>query len=284
LKEDDTPRNVVLNKDARVECHYCMKHLTMLSALTVLAIGLSGQPSFDASVKQNPAQDAPERVALQPTGLRFTGFHLQTLIRTVYGPGSNIHTYDQIVGGPPWLATDRFDIVAKVDQRLEPGADGRRPNLIPTILKAILEDRFRVRVHMEQREMPAYTLHLARVGQLGPQLHVSTIECPTYVVGAPAQADPPRWCGFRNGADSIRAQHVTLGQVASALAGTPGIDRPVVDRTGLTGVYDFRLDVTTEDGPSIFTLLREQMGLTLQSGKAHIPVIVVDHADHPTPD
>jgi uncharacterized protein (TIGR03435 family) len=240
---------------------------------------------FEASVKPNLSKDSPERVSMQPTGFRFTGFQLRTLIRTVYGPGSDIQTYDQIVGGPPWLAAERFDIVAKVDQRLEAGPEGQRPNLIPTVLKAILEDRFRVKVHIERREMPAYALRLVRSGQLGPELHASLIKCPTFVVGAPLIAeDPVRWCGFRNGAGEIRAQHVTMGQVAAALAGIPLIGRPIVDRTGLTGNYDFRIVVTGEEGASIFTVLREQTGLTLQNEKASIPVIVIDHVERPTPD
>jgi uncharacterized protein (TIGR03435 family) len=158
-----------------------------------------------------------------------------------------------VFGGPPWLASDRFDIVAKVDQRLEAGPDGRRPNVIPTVLKAILEDRFQVKVHTEHHEMPAYALRLARSGQLGPQLHLSMIKCPTFVVGAaPAPEDPVRWSGFRNGAGAIRAQHVTMGQIGSALAGIPLIGRPVVDRTGLSGNYNLRIVIGNEEGASIF--------------------------------
>jgi len=221
---------------------------------------------------------------MQPTGFRFEGFHLQTLIRTVYGPGADIQTYDQILG-PAWLASDRFDIVAKIDRRLEPGPDGRRPELVPTVMKAILEDRFRGKVHREMRERPAYALRLARADRtLGSGLKISTIECPTIVIGAPQPPDPVRWCGFRNGAGLIRAQHVTIGQIASVLAGMPLVGRAVVDRTGLTGNYDLQISVTTEEGASIFTVLREQTGLTLQAENASVPVLVVDQAQHPTPD
>jgi uncharacterized protein (TIGR03435 family) len=260
--------------------------IKVVIGLLVLAAALHAQPQFEASVKQNMQSDAPERISMQPTGFRFTGFHLQTLIRVTYGPDADIQSYDQILGGPSWLASDRFDIVAKVYQRLEAGPDGRRPDVVPVVMKAILEDRFKVRVHREARELPAYTLRLARKDRtLGPGLKVSTITCPTFVPGAPpVPPDPVRWCGFRSGAGVIRAQHVPLAQIAAELTGIPLIGRPVVDRTGLTGNYDLLINIPADESASIFTVLREQTGLMLQSEKASIPVLVVDRAEHPTPD
>jgi uncharacterized protein (TIGR03435 family) len=244
----------------------------------------AGQGALEvASVKPNP-NDVPEAIALQPTGIRITGFHLRTLIRITYGPGADIQTYDQIVGGPDWLATDRFDIVAKTDQRLVPGADGQRPELVPAVLQQVLEDRFRLKVHVEQRSRDVFALRFAREGRLGPQLRVSTVTCPTYIVGAPPQAqDPQRWCGFRNLAGVIAAQRVSIAQLGAVLAGYPDIGRPVVDRTGLTGNDDLRVEFP-DTGPSLITALREQLGLALQSDRAAVPFIVVDHAEHPTPD
>ena len=261
-----------------------MTWLARLTAFAALSLLLVAQASFEASVKPNP-NDVPESISLQPTGIRMTGFRLRTLITIAYFPEAGIQTFDQLLGGPSWLATDRFDIVAKTDERLAAGPDGRRPELIPAVLKAILAERFHVQVHTERRDMAVYALRLARTdGRLGPQMKPSVIDCPAIVLGAPPPPeDPVRWCGLRNIGASMRGQHVAMGLLAGRLAGLPVVGRPVVDRTGLAGTYDLQLDVEA-DGASLFTVLREQLGLALQSEKASISVLVVDRADHPTPD
>lgn len=253
-------------------------------AFLVAALLLQAPPSFEASVKPNP-NDVPESISLQPTGIRMTGFRLRTLIALAYFPEAGIQTFDQLVGGPSWLTSDRFDIVARTDERFVAGPDGRRPELIPILLKAVLGERFRLQVHTERREMAVYALRLARAdGRLGPQLKPSVIECPAIVIGAPVPPeDPVRWCGLRNIGASMRGQHVVMGLLGGRISGLPFIGRPVVDRTGLAGSYDLQLDVDV-DGASFFTVLREQLGLALQSETASMPVLVVDRAEHPTPD
>src|SRR4051812_41966599 len=101
-----------------------MRLLTVALAALVVAAAVRAQPSFEASVKQNP-NDVPEGISLQPTGFRFTGFRLRTLITITYGTEAGLQTFDQLIGGPPWISTDRFDIVAKTDQRIVAGPDGR---------------------------------------------------------------------------------------------------------------------------------------------------------------
>lgn len=248
--------------------------------LLLLAAAIHAQPPFEASVKLNP-DDVPESISLQPTGFRFTGFRVRTLIAMTYGPG----TFDQLIGGPPWIATERFDIVAKTDQRIVAGPSGRRPELVPTILKAVLEERFKLKVHSEQREMPVYALRLARAdGRLGPQIKPTTIDCPPLLLGVPSEpADPARWCGIRSVAGSVTGQHVGMGGLAGWLAGLPVVQRPVVDRTDLGGFYDLHFEIEA-DGASVFTVLREQLGVTLQSERTPMPVVVIDRVEHPTPD
>ena len=127
-----------------------------------------------------------------------TGFRLHTLIRVAYASGTTL-TPEQVVGGPAWLNSDRFDIVAKAEGDLMFDVEGRRPARVIAMLKTLIEDRFGVRVHTESRRIPAFALRLSRRdGRRGPQLTESNAECPRYAPGAvPAGADPDRWCGFR---------------------------------------------------------------------------------------
>ena len=251
--------------------------------------------SFEvASVKPNP-NDVPEGISLQPNGgVRFTAFHLRTLISIAYG-SQTIQRFDQFIGGPAWLAVDRFDIVAKAEGDISGDAQGR-PNRMLAMLRTLLEDRFHLRVHPETREMPAFALRLAhRDGTLGPQLHESSVECPRFVTGKPLpQVDQDRWCGIRAVGGVITGRGVPSSQIAGNLGGYPVVDRVVIDRTGLTGRYDFQIEyspnfsnepgATPNSGPSLFTALTEQLGLLLQPEKAVVPVIVIDHVEKPAPD
>jgi uncharacterized protein (TIGR03435 family) len=228
-------------------------------------------------------------VSLQPGGgLRLTGFRLHTLIRVVYASGTTL-TPEQVVGGPPWINAERFDIVAKAEGDLMFDVEGRRPARVIAMLKTLIEDRFAVRVHQESRRMPAFALRLSRRdGRLGPQLSESHAECPRYGPGAvPTTTDPERWCGFRRGSGSVVARYVTMPEVAAYFSGFAVVGRPVQDRTGLTGRYDLRvqfIEGPDADSGSLFTAVGEQLGLTFHNERAAVPVVVIDRAERPTPD
>jgi uncharacterized protein (TIGR03435 family) len=288
-----------------------MRHLALplgfVMSLTAIAPTSAQQPareSFEvASVKPNAAVDVPEAVQLLPGGgLRMTGFRLLTLLRVAYA-STTIQRNDQIVGGPSWIASDRFDIVAKANGELTPDAEGRRPQRLIEMLKTLLEDRFSVRAHMETRKMPAFVLRVAaRDGRFGPKLKVSTVECARPVAGT--RPDPDRWCGFRstNGGGTVAARHVTMAEVAAYFAGYTVVGRPVADQTGLGDRYDFTVEFVNafvenpnpnappianpnaDTGASLFTALTEQLGLTLHSENATVPVLVIDRVEHPSPD
>jgi uncharacterized protein (TIGR03435 family) len=187
------------------------------------------------------------------------------------------------------------------------------------MLRALLADRLKLKVHTESREMPIYALVLARSdGNLGPQLKKAAIDCgaigaargrgPAPAPGAPdargpANALPPdvMRCGMRIGPGNVMAGGVVLPQFANTLAILVG--RIVVDRSGLTGNFDIDLQFTPEqmpafgpagpppgappvdpNGPSIFTAIQEQLGLKLEATKGPVDVLVIDHVEHPTED
>ena len=253
----------------------------------------SQEPTFEvASVKASLNDLAPEIISVRPDGsARFTGFRVRTLITMAYR-SEGIQRFDQLVNGPSWISVDRFDIAANA--RSDPGGQGG-PNQLPMMLRALLRDRFQLRIHSETRPMRAYGLVVARRdGRLGPNLRESAIECPGSVGAAAATPDPDRWCGIRATGGVITGRAVSAAQLAGNLSGYPTVDRFVTDRTGLTGRYDFTLeyspaflepgDAVSAGGPSLFTALTEQLGLSLQPETVVVPVLVIDNVEKPAPD
>lgn len=253
----------------------------------VIGVTASAQaPVFEVvSVKAHADDGVPESIAVQPNGdVRFTAFPLRTLITMAYR-AEGIQRFDQLIGAPAWIASDRFDVVGKA------GAQAMTSSQIPLALRAVLRDRFALRLHADTRDVPAYGLIVARADRrLGPQLRASTAACPA---PGEAAAEPDRWCGIRAAGGVIQGRSVTAAQLAGNLAGYPAVDRVVTDRTSLTGVYDLRVeyspafvdrDAGAATGPSLFTALTEQLGLTLQPETQRVPVLVIDRVEKPSPD
>jgi uncharacterized protein (TIGR03435 family) len=264
-------------------------------------------PTFEvASVKPNRSGDGRIMLGLQPGG-RFTATNvtLGVLIRNAY----RVQDF-QIVGGPGWLSSDRFDIVAK--------AEGDPPqDEIQLMMRALLADRFKLAVHNEERELPIYALALARPdGKPGPKLRPSTTDCEALRARGRGAAPPPgpppgppsgppggpMNCGMRMAPGNFVAGGMPLAQLATTLSQIVG--RVVQDRTGLSGQFDFELSFTPEqmpqgpppgangpplppidpNGPSLFTALQEQLGLKLESTKGSVDVLVIDRVEPPTID
>jgi uncharacterized protein (TIGR03435 family) len=177
------------------------------------------------------------------------------------------------------------------------------------MVQALLEDRFKLVIHHETRQLPIYALMLSKSGKIGPQLiaHSGDAKCTEAVPGKPlAQPRPgeamPTYCGgfFMNPQDGALRESgnkITMDMLAQFLS--QSVDRKVVDRTGLEGVFDFTFEFAPELGPgsqhtsipaesessvprSIFTALQEQLGLKLESQKGAVDVIVVDHVEEPS--
>jgi len=264
--------------------------LRSLLAAALAGLLLQPSPSFEvASVKQNPAFDAQEAVTLEPGGgIRMTGYRLINLILGAYELRA-IQMKDQIIGGPDWIFRDRFDIVAKAEGKLTFDSQGRRPAEALTMLKGLLQERFAVRLHTETRRMPAFAMVLARRdGKLGPKLVESNADCPRYSPGeGPAASTTDRWCGFRHTFGHYEGRYVTMPDIAVYFAADPAVRRPIEDRTHLMGRYDFTVDYAegpNADAGSFFTAFREQLGLKFDTVRTDVPVLVIDHAEHPTPD
>lgn len=237
------------------------------------------------------------------SGGRFvaTNVTLQQLIAAAYGVHQLLPP-NRMVGGPTWLANDRFDVAAKTD---DPDA-AREVDGVPRrslMLRALLSDRFRLLVHSESRTLPVYALVLARSDKLGPRIRASAMDCAAIRARADASTTPPPplpnerpSCGIGSRGYSLIGGGATMSQLANVLSARA--DRVVVDRTSLEGVYDLDLSwvpppqaVTPPPGvpPSdpeaiaaLLTALQEQLGLKLESARGPVDLLVIDRADHPS--
>jgi uncharacterized protein (TIGR03435 family) len=234
------------------------------------------QAAFEvASIKQNTDAAAPPAWVMSPGGeVRISNYRLLQLIAIAYDSPS-IQTRDQITGGPAWIRSDHFDIVAK----------GRGE--IHAMLRSFFENQLGLKMHSEYREASVFTLTLANKDRrLGPKLRRSEQECHN-----------PCWNGLGTGHYTITG--MTMEELARGLAGTWASGRPVLDRTGLGGHWDIQLDFVetfvpgpnadsapvqnpaADSGPDMLSALRDQLGLKLQRGRARIEYLVLDHIEKP---
>jgi uncharacterized protein (TIGR03435 family) len=258
-------------------------------------------PAFEvASIRRNVEGGVP-RMRVEAGRFVASNISLRELILDAYRMQSF-----QVVGGPEWWqvapgpnraapASQRpgevtFDIIANIP----PNTPATQ---VPLMLKTLLADRFRLAVHTEMREMPVYLLTYARDDKrLGPQLTRSTQQCQAEVDGGPLRAPVTRvgddgrpLCGMMMSPRLIRGGGLTLTFLTNALTGY--VRRPVVDRTGLEGPFDFHLTYApaargggpapSDDQPSIFTAVQEQLGLKLEPATAPVEVLVVDSVSMP---
>jgi uncharacterized protein (TIGR03435 family) len=230
-------------------------------------------PAFEvASVKPNKGGTSGGGPTLQPNGgYRVTNVALKSVIANAY----EVRIF-HIEGGPAWLTSDRFDIVAR-------GREGTPDSLRPAMLRRLLVERFKLVAHFETQERPVYSLLLARSdGRLGPQLKPS----------APATEPAARFpsASVASGSARITGSRVLMDNLALVLSSSV-FTQQVVNRTGLSGEFDIDLRFTPDSSPagapefpSIFTAVQEQLGLKLEPGRAPARVLVIDSVERPTPD
>jgi uncharacterized protein (TIGR03435 family) len=253
---------------------------------------LPARPVFEvASVKPNRSgATAPQRISAPP-GEQVTMINvpLRTLIQFAYRLPA-----DSVIGGPGWIGSDRFDVVAKASAPAS-------VEELRSMLRALLEDRFTLVSHMETRQVTSYALMAARTdGRLGPGLRTAAVDCTTPAAreahGGPGPTHP---CNPVVGIGQIGARGLPLDRLAGMLSTAAG--GPVVDASGLSGNFDWDVSFTPQaflqgsfdrerfpfidpDGPSIFTAVQEQLGLKLEPRRTDIDVLVIDAVEQPTPD
>jgi uncharacterized protein (TIGR03435 family) len=257
----------------------------------LLAIQDAPRLAFEvASVKPNKSDETGGFIQRMRGGTFNVGNQtLLQLIRFAYG----IQGF-QLVGAPDWFRTARFDIAAKTSAEIPPSAPGQ-PSPEAFMLRALLEDRFRLATHRETRQIPIYALVIARSdGRLGPQIRRPANDyCGQRAKEAEKAPPPPMGigpvCGIRGNSQQLTAGSFAIGGFTNFLSSET--DRVVIDRTGLTGVWDFELKWSPPnapspdaDRPSIFTALEEQLGLRLEPTTGPVEVLVIDRVEALIPD
>jgi uncharacterized protein (TIGR03435 family) len=264
--------------------------IARLLGTAVLAAVLQSQPSFEvASIKQNRSNSAAWSMTMPPGGrFNFSNATPDTIIRWAY------RLQDlQLAGMPSWASSARFDVVARSEST--PPPDEAR---MQSMMQTLLAERFKLVAHREARELPIYALVLARADrQPGPALRSSQVDCAAVAAAARTSTPPPLGnrplCGVRMGSGSMIAGGLTMPRLVANL--TRVVDRIVVDRTNLAGAFDIDLHWAPEqsspdaapvdpNAPSIFTAMQEQLGLKLDSTRAPVDVLVIDHVERPAED
>jgi len=235
------------------------------------AFGQSAPPALAfevASIKPHP--DPPHSINISTSGNRLTveASYVPSIIVYAF----NLKNYQIDIPKSATSAYDMYDIVAKAEGDGTPTRDEFRQ-----MLQALLADRFKLKAHREMREMPVYALV---VGKNGPKLKESAPD-----------ADPMGRMSINGRNYVVTRPKASMGDVVSGISNA-FLDRPVLDKTGLTGTYDLKLTYTPniranrEADPdlndiSIFTAVEEQLGLKLEPQKANVEILVVDHIEKP---
>jgi uncharacterized protein (TIGR03435 family) len=232
---------------------------------------------------------------------RFTAgeMTLKDLIRIAYGSSFPLLS-SQIVGGPGWIDTDRFDIDAQVPNDLTSGASWH-PR-VKTMLQALLEERFKLQLSREMRDLPFADLVLANTDRkLGPGLRPASAECVDLLT---SPSPPPehyleRACGLTQNAPGLVAgKKLTMTQLAGVFSDEGKLNRVVRDQTGLEGAFDVHLEYTPDSpavsnassapatapppiSPALRKALETQLGLRLEPKQGPVEVFVIRQAERP---
>jgi uncharacterized protein (TIGR03435 family) len=262
-------------------------NLTRTTAEAAWAIPEPRVPLKPMAVDANPVFEVavikPSRPDATDHGVRVNGRQFYTINTTV----SDLMTFayrlhsHQIAGGPAWIESEKYDLLA------EPDGDGQ-PNdrQWRIMVEKLLAQRFKLAFHYNKKELSVYAI---TVGKTGPKLTKSTGD-PNGLYGA-----------FFRGRGNMVCSNANMGDFAANLQSR--LDRPVLDQTGISGRYDFTLKWTpddsqfvgqslpspqpTDDGttpPNLFTAIQQQLGLKIEAKKAPADVLVIDHVERPSPN
>jgi uncharacterized protein (TIGR03435 family) len=251
----------------------------ILAGLILSAVLVCGQAGFDVvSIKPADPLAKNMHIGIGPSGsFEAGGVNLMSLIAQAY----DVRGF-QMIGGTGWMNDDKYTIVTKDEAKNPTGAelsamnDGQREQAQDRLMakvRAMLADRFQLKIHRETKEMPVYDLTIAKGGvkmQVAPEDGNNEV-----------------------GLNSSRTNEAKTGVAGKSLPMdvltrflSNQVGRTVVDRTGLTAHYNFKLvysaDMGDTTGPSIFTALQEQLGLKLEAGKGPVDVVVIDGAEKPS--
>jgi len=288
--------------------------LAQAPAQAPAAAPTSAMPSvtFDvASIRRNKQAEA-DRAAI-PANVTVYGARSQTLpggrflgrgmsarelIRDAYGYRNRPQS--DIVGAPRWIDEERYDVEAKAGVEFPSSTSVGLPPAGQAALRALLAERFNLKVRIEMQRRPVYELVMQRAdGRLGPNLVPSKGGCVSFFEREPVNVGlafakpspdapaPLRPCGTAAGAGAILAENMTLSDFVRILQVRPQINRTVIDRTGLTGRFDITIRADSDASaagllPPLQPSIQSQLGLTLRDAEAPVEILVIEHIDRPS--
>jgi uncharacterized protein (TIGR03435 family) len=246
--------------------------VSVLSALGAAALGAAAQSTSNASIEVAVVKPHPSAVMHNNFRFAKNRFELEDqpllkLIAFAYSLNPR-----QIVGADSWVSADHWDMSGTTNLT----EDATLPQE-QQLIRQLLVERFGLQFHQEKREMPAYALQVVK-------------DQPKLTVAADPAAQPLEWT---DGHDGVRTENYRSNSMADFLVVKQlFMDRPLVDQTGLSGRYDFKLTYSRDDAPSadadadapppMFTAIKEQLGLKFEPVKASVNAMVIDHIGKPT--
>ena len=249
-----------------------------LSCWLIVCISLLSQtplaqtPSFEvASVRRSESKRTS--IETSPGNLTMRGVTVQSCVRWAYSLAATTLKEYQVSGGPDWGRSEMYDIIAK------PSFPTTENDQYRLMLQGLLVERFQLAIHTENKDLPVYVLS---IGKNGPKVTASK--------------DSGNQRKILPAAGGITVQHASMSDLADFLTGLPSVGRPVVDRTGLDGRFDFNLMLLDQQPEGIEGLKRaivnsdfsnyayavEQLGLKLESQRAPVEFLVIDNVQKPS--
>jgi uncharacterized protein (TIGR03435 family) len=265
-----------------------LKALKFAPAALIAVTGIFAQsrtprPAFNefevATIKPSPLDSPGRWIRMQSANRFYAKNHtVKTLIQAAY----NL-TPRAVSGGPFWVDSDRYEILGKTPGNVRPTLDEQM-----SMLRKLLADRFNLKFHREEKEFSIYALTVAKTGLKLKESSVSPDASP--------EGPPP--LVFVLSPESVRlpGRNATMAEVASVFQ-RAALDRPVVDKTGLSGRYDFDLEFTPDESqfgglglkgtpestrPGLFVAIQQQLGLRLDATKGLIDALVIDQVERPS--
>jgi len=250
----------------------------ILACWSIVCVSLLSQtplaqtPSFEvASIKRSEIKRSS--IETSPGNLTMRGVTVQSCVRWAYGSAGKMGTEYQVSGGPDWARSDMYDIIAK------PSSPTTESDQYRLMLQGLLAERFKLSIHTENKDLPVYVL---LIGKNGPKVTASK--------------DNGNQRSILPAAGGITVQNASMSDLAEFLTGLPSFGRPVLDRTGLDGRFDFSLMLLDQQPEGIGALKRaivtsdfsnyayavEQLGLKLESQRAPVEFLVIDNVQKPS--
>jgi uncharacterized protein (TIGR03435 family) len=266
-----------------------------LAAQSAPSVDASAVTLGVASIKPNASGNLMGFVAVNSAGV-FRGINVTTrsLLLSAYGLHSS-----QLLGGPTWIGTDRFDVIAKPPEDVPQGQVSDFGSVrMQLMLRSLLAERFNFTSHTEMKELPVFILTKARSdGKLGPSIRPTTADCAARELSTTPRplnrvGELPTCTGVMAGFGRYAAGNRPIAALVRYLQG----ERLILDRTDLEGNFDLNLEFAPNqvaggsdssvsadsDRPSMFIALQEQLGLRLESATMPVTVLVIDHIERPT--